>query len=260
MAWGTIHWRSEILGKNTTMQVLLPQVGKPPFPTLYLLHGLSDDSTTWMRNTRIECYVQSLPLVVIMPDGYRGFYTDHEQGPAYGRHLGEEMMALVERYFPLDPRRESRAISGLSMGGYGALRIGLKYADRFCSVHSHSGAVLYGGSESEPDYRGFLGKRGWPEERIREMVHIFGEKPQGTNHDIMHLAQQAHRRGQLPALSLDCGVDDFLIEENRAFARALEKAGIPHQYQEYPGAHDWGYWDRHIQDALSFHARNLGLV
>src|SRR2546423_1237759 len=141
MAWSTVHWRSDILGKQTTTQVLLPDGGKPPYATFYLLHGLSDDSTMWLRRSRIEWYVRDLPLIVVMPDGYRGFYTDNEQGPAYARHIGEELPAFIERTFHAKAERGARAIGGLSMGGYGALRVGLGHANRFCSVNSHSGAV-----------------------------------------------------------------------------------------------------------------------
>src|SRR5258708_9071092 len=141
MPWAQVHWKSEVLAKQTSMQVLLPSIGQPPFATLYLLHGLSDDSTIWMRNTRIEWYVRGLPLLVVMPDGYRGFYTNNEEGPAYARHFGEELVAFVERNFPARAERGARAIGGLSLGGYGALRVGLGYSDKFCSIHSHSGAL-----------------------------------------------------------------------------------------------------------------------
>ena len=121
MAWSTLHWKSDILGKQTTAEVLLPETGKPPYATFYLLHGLSDDSTTWLRRTRLEWYVRDLPLIVVMPSGYRGFYTDNHQGPAYARHIGEELPTFVERTFHAKADRGARAIGGLSMGGYGAL-------------------------------------------------------------------------------------------------------------------------------------------
>ena len=142
MPWAQVHWRSDVLGKQTTMQVILPTAGSAPYPTLYLLHGLSDDSTIWLRRSRIEAYVRELPLIVVMPDGYRGFYTDNDSGPAYARHFGEEIPGFIERTFPARAARGARAIGGLSMGGYGALRVALGYPERFCSVNSHSGAVM----------------------------------------------------------------------------------------------------------------------
>ena len=141
------------------MQVLLPAVGRPPYATLYLLHGLSDDSTAWLRRSRIEVYVRDLPLIVVMPDGYRGFYTDHDDGPAFARHFGEELLEFVERNFPAKPVRGARAVGGLSMGGYGAVRVALRYPEQFISANSHSGAVMHGTTvQKDPEFRRVFGK------------------------------------------------------------------------------------------------------
>src|SRR5207248_2149298 len=105
---------SDLLKKHVGMFVILPEVGAPPYPTLYLLHGLSDDYTNWLRRTRIEWYARSLPLMIVMPDGYRGFYTDTQSGVPYARYIAEETVAFVERTFPAKPLREARFIGGLS--------------------------------------------------------------------------------------------------------------------------------------------------
>jgi putative tributyrin esterase len=260
MAWSTVHWKSEIIGKQTTLQVLLPDTGKGPFATFYLLHGLSDDASSWMRRTRIEDHVRGLPLIVVMPDGYRGFYTNNAEGPAYAQHIGEEVPAFVERTFHAKPVRTARAIGGLSMGGYGALRLGLGYADRFCSVNSHSGAVGWGSMDGDAGYWAEGKRRGWSDTFVEEIQRVFGESPKDTEHDLLFLARRAKRARSLPKLLLDCGTEDFLIEDNRRFHRDLTAAKIPHIYREFPGAHTWDYWDTHVQEALAFHARNLGLT
>lgn len=259
MARSTLRWRSEVLGKATTAEVLLPNVGKPPFAVLYLLHGLSDDASLWMRNSRIEWYVRELPLVVVMPDGYRGFYTNHDQGPAMARHIGEELPAVIERHFQVRTDRAGRAIGGLSMGGYGALRLGLGYADKFCSVNSHSGALAWGLIEGEAGYAQATKERGWSPAFAAEMKRVFGLAPVGTEHDLLMLAKRARQTGMLPKLLIDCGTEDFLLEANRWFRGALTEAQIAHEYREFSGAHTWDYWDEHVQDALVFHAANLGL-
>src|ERR1051325_6975207 len=97
-----------------------------------------------MRYSRIESYVRNLPLIVVMPDAFRSFYTNHSNGPAYAKYIAEELPAVIEQNFAAKPDRESRCIGGLSMGGYGALRVGLAYADRYVSINSHSGALGYG--------------------------------------------------------------------------------------------------------------------
>src|SRR5688572_13061969 len=144
MALCHVHWFSNVLQKHVGANVILPEVGRPPFATYYLLHGLSDDYTGWVRRTRIEWYVRELPLIVVMPDGFRGFYTDNADGPAYGKYIGEELVAFVERNFPAKRTRAGRCIGGLSMGGYGALRLALAHPDRYASANCHSGALLYG--------------------------------------------------------------------------------------------------------------------
>lgn len=256
MSLCTLHWKSALLGKQTVTQVLLPEAGRGPFPVLYLLHGLSDDSTTWLRRSRIEVYVKDLPLVVVMPDGYRGFYTDNAEGPAYARHLGEELPALIERTFPVKAERGARAVGGLSMGGYGALRLGLGYPDRYCSVHSHSGAL---GWNAKGGLRAMARRRNWPPEFTAELGRIFGRSPVGGPNDLIALATKAKRARRLPAIALDCGTEDYLLEDNRDFVKRLTKSGVPFSYREFSGAHDWDYWDIHIRSALKFHARNLGL-
>lgn len=259
MAWAEIHWRSEVLQKQTTMQVLLPRVGRPPFPVFYLLHGLSDDSTAWLRNTRLEWYVRELPLIVVLPDGYRGFYTDNEAGPDYAKHLGRELVDFVDRNFQTQARRAGRAIGGLSMGGYGAMRVGLGFPDRFSSINCHSGAVGRSGADFSSEAVRAGKHRDKPKEFVAELRRIFGARPMGTSHDLVELAKGARAAGQLPQLQLDCGRADFLLKDSREYHRSLQKAGIPHEYHEYAGAHDWDYWDRHVQDALKFHGSHLGV-
>jgi len=261
MPWAEIHWRSRLLGKQTVTQVLLPSGGKPPFATCYLLHGIFGDSTDWLRHSRLEWHVRDLPLIVVLPDGYRGFYTDNEAGPAYAQHFGEELPDFIERNFPARPARGARAVGGVSMGGYGALRVGLGYPDRFCSVNSHSGAVMrfhrdltLRDARREPVFRRH------PAPFFRELKRVFGPHPGRTCHDLLALVRRARRLHlRLPKILIDCGTDDPLLDANRTLDRDLTAAKVPHAYREFPGGHDWDYWDDHICDAFAFHARNLRL-
>lgn len=240
------HFRSNVLTKHAQCWVLTPSVGKPPYPTFYLLHGLSDDHTIWMRRTRIEVYAEKYPITIVMPDGYRGFYTDNEEGPAYARYIAEDVLGFTERTFQVKTTGKARAIGGLSMGGYGALRIALAHPQLFTSCTSHSGALMRGAiTYTKPEQA--------------EMRRVFGRRPAGTSHDLVHLARQAQAAGKVPKLRIDCGTEDFLLDENRRYTEALGELGIDHQYEEFPGAHTWEYWDLHIQQALAFHAKALGV-
>ena len=126
------------------------------------------------------------------------------------------------------------------MGGYGALRLALGYPDRYCSVNSHSGAVLF------------------PEDRMNIMSAaehelMFSDKPAGSSHDLRELARKAKAAGVLPRMRIDCGTEDFLLAQNRAFHRSLTEMQVPHEYQEFPGDHTWDYWDLHVRAAIEFH-------
>lgn len=259
MPWAEVHWRSDVLQKQTTMQVLLPRVGLPPWPVYYLYHGLSDDSTTWMRHTRIEYHVRELPLIVVMPDLYRGFGTDNEEGPAFAQHLGREVVDFVDRNFQTAAKREARAVGGLSMGGYAALRIGLGFPDRFASINSHSGAL----GRSNVDFSGEAEAAGRHRDKTKEFLEelrrVFGERPVGSRHDLLELARTARAKKELPHLLLDCGRGDYLLEDSREFHRALKAEQIPHEYHEHAGAHDWDYWDKQVVEALKWHCRHLGV-
>jgi len=239
MAFCQLHWFSNILGKQTTTWILLPDGMTGPFATFYLLHGLSDDHTIWMRRTRIETYVTGKPLIVVMPDGGRGWYTDHEQGPRWAEHIGVELPTFIEKTFPAIANRSARFIGGLSMGGYGALRLALGYPDRFASANSHSGAVRFGSKPMDIPERGL----------------ILGPKPAGSNHDLLALAKKAKKAGKLPRLRIDCGTEDFLLEDNRSIHQSLLKLKMPHEYEEFPGDHNWDYWDLHVREAIEFHLK-----
>ena len=144
MSWGVLSFQSQLLARPMSFSFLLPDpwsAGPGPYPVFYLLHGYSDDHQTWLLQTRLLQYVAGLPLIVIMPDGEHSFYTDAVEGDAHERYLFEEVMGIVEGSFRVKQGRRSRCIGGLSMGGFGAMKLGLKYPGRFASVGAHSSAV-----------------------------------------------------------------------------------------------------------------------
>jgi putative tributyrin esterase len=141
MALCTLQWGSERIGKRTRMKVLLPdRAGRGLCPACYLLHGMSDDDSIWLRQTRSQMYARPWPMIVVMPDGYREFYTHNQHRPDCARHIGAERAQFVERTCPAKPSRSARVISGLSMGGYGAMRIGPGYPRVVAGITAHSGA------------------------------------------------------------------------------------------------------------------------
>jgi S-formylglutathione hydrolase FrmB len=236
---------SPSLSQQARMTVLLPDTAKGPFPVFYLLHGYFDDHTSWLHHSRIVDYVRRWPMIVAMPAGFNGFYTDHYAGLPFGRYILEDVIGFVERNFPVRRKRPSCCLGGLSMGGYGALRLGFTRPDLFASITCHSGAP-----------------RAWPDaaehEKDAERQRIFGPRPNGGPNDVTALATDAAKRKiALPKIHLDCGRSDHALAINRRFHQHLKKLGIAHQYKEFAGAHKWEYWDARLCDALAFHAAAL---
>lgn len=249
MAFCELHFWSAALGRQTACNLFIPQGQSAPWSTFYLLHGASDDHTVWSRRTSIERYCEGLPLLVVMPEGGgSGFYTDAaDESGRYESAIIEDLIPFMDATFPTRASRQGRAIGGLSMGGYGAMKLALKHPDLFCSANSHSGAVsLEAMVNNDNTY--------WRD----KMRRIFGEGAVGGTEDPFALAQNSDPATRA-ALKIDCGTEDFLLQSNRDFHAHLQQHGVAHQYNEFPGSHEWSYWDTHVQEALAFHIQNLGI-
>ncbi len=241
------HFNSESLGMQCAMDVLLPERSeRVELPVLWLLHGLSDDHTIWQRRTRIERYVEGLDLAVVMPCVHRSFYCDMRFGLAYERFVAEELPALARRLFHISARREDTYVAGLSMGGYGAFKLALKYPERYQAAASLSGALdMASRWKNAP-------------ERIGDMELVFGGNPEGTPNDLMFLARQ--RAGDAsrprPHLFQCCGTEDFLYADNLSFRDLALGLGFDLTYRESAGSHNWDFWDETIQKVLQWMAGN----
>lgn len=259
MAFFDCHFFSDALGLNVSAYVLLPQqtsrqIGvvagetRGKYPALYLLHGLSDDHTIWLRRTSIERYAAARNLAVIMPAVARSFYQDMVSGPNYWSFISEELPRLMESFFPISTDRRDRFAAGLSMGGYGAMRLGLVHPDRYAAVASLSGALDMVRRAKEAGRQGSALTRA-------ELEAMFGPKlvVEGTTADLFHLAElRAMSDGPKPQLYVACGTEDFILHDTRKFKQHLDNLHIGHTYEESPGAHEWGYWDRQIQRVLEW--------
>jgi putative tributyrin esterase len=234
------------------MTVILPQeteaqIGVPAtrlggeFPTLYLLHGLSDDDTAWLRYTSIERYATALGLAVVMPQVHRSFYCDERHGMRFWTFLSTELPAVAGSFFRLSDRREDTFVAGLSMGGYGAFKWALRQPDRFAAAASLSGALDVARREREPR----------PQDSAL-ISRVFGDRTvAGTDDDLLALVRRADPQ-LLPRLYLCCGTEDALYGENVTFRDACRAKGIALVVDFGPGDHEWGYWDRRIQDVLAW--------
>jgi S-formylglutathione hydrolase FrmB len=250
-----VDFHSEVLRLSTSMTVILPQAtthqigmtgtARPDDPpVLWLLHGLSDDDTIWVRRTSIERYVAPLGLAVIMPQVHRSFYADEALGGAYWTFIAEELPQIVHSFFRLSQVREDTFVAGLSMGGFGAFKLALHQPDRFAAAASLSGALdlaaLDLSHQEGPHAPGAFARR------------VFGGDVARTDNDLVHLLEQADPAA-LPALYAYAGSEDEAVwEGNLRFRVAAARLGIPLTTDFGPGTHEWSYWDDKIQDVLAW--------
>ncbi len=248
---------SDALGVSTSMTVILPQktVGQigmsgeiraevsPPsgHPTLYLLHGLSDDHTIWLRRTSIERYVAERGIAVVMPQVGRSFYTDEVYGQRYWTFLSEELPEIAGSFFPLSTRREDTFVAGLSMGGYGALKWALRHPAKFAAAAGLSGALDLVRLQAEREDL----------DDPRMMDRIFdGNSVEGTDDDLFALLDQPV--DGLPQLYLACGTEDALYADNVRFRNACVRQEVPVTVNFRQGQHEWGFWDAEILRVLEW--------
>ena len=260
MALLQMNLMSESLMRTVNVNVILPAdklplFGRPrkdarPYKTLYLLHGILGSQIDWISGTNIQRWAEEKDLAVVMPAGENGFYLDREPAHAlYGQFIGKELVELTRTIFPLSRRREDTFLAGLSMGGYGALRNGLKYHENFGYIAALSAAnVVEGAEERTDDAEFFFASRRFAESFLGDL-----SKVKNSDKDIKWLAERlSASSAQLPRVYLACGAQDNLLNGNRDLRDTLRGYGFNVTYQEAPGGHEWDFWNSQIKQVLEW--------
>jgi len=240
---GAFH--SAALGREMKYRILLPcgyQTGGGRFPVLYLLHGLYGDYLNWDTRTNLERCAQRYELIVVMPDAGDSWYTNSATDPKdkFEDYIAKDLVAEIDGKFRTMRSRRARAIAGLSMGGYGALKIALRHHDEFAFAGSLSGALdaPQDLGDKKPEFRD-------------QLLKVFGPPGSGVRADnILSSLLQSVSSKDLPYLYLACGSGDDFLPVNRNFVAQLSSRGVPYEYHETAGGHAWDYWDRSVQDLL----------
>ena len=245
MAFMECRFNSAVLLKAVSMNVIVPLTGNTDEPrkVMYLLHGLSDDSSMWFRRSSIERYADRYNMVVIMPDGGRSFYTDAVSGENYWTFISEELPQTVKSIFNLSPDKEHTFAAGLSMGGYGALKLALKYPDTYSACGAFSAV---------PDPMKLYTM--YPSVS-KELGNIFGsiDEFRYSDNDVYFLSEKRITENNFPKLYLCCGKGDFLNTENCRYKEYLENENVDFTADlEDPGDHEWGFWDNKIRQFIRF--------
>ena len=213
--------------------VLLPrdyETSGRRYPVLYLLHGLGGAYDNWLSRTNLLEYTAGLPLIVVMPDAGDSWYansvTDTVQ--KFQHYIAEDVVRYVDAHFRTLPFAQGRYVAGLSMGGYGAIMLATRYPNRWSLAASFSGAVGMAKNSDSPSTNAAFGA---PGAVTRDSA------------DLPALLRRVDAKG-LPYYYLDCGTSDRLIQGNRDVAAILSDRGIPYEYHEVRGVHDWEFWNR----------------
>ena len=247
-----VTFKSPSLKARADMTLFIPDGidGEQNVPVVLLLHGVYGSHWAWSQKGGAHRTAARLikeqvipPMILAMPsDGLWGDGSGYLKHPHadFERYIVDDVPACVATVAPdgTVTAESPLFIAGLSMGGFGALRLGAKYAQRFRGISAHSSITHFSQMGSF----------------IEEPLALYGPPP--VSEQSVLSAMEANR-AHLPPIRFDCGVDDKLIEHNRTLHRDLERLGIPHIYEEFPGAHEWSYWEKHLEDSLRFFGQNL---
>lgn len=265
------------------------------YPVAYYLHGAWGDETNWLNAGGLAGTLDSLvaagmsEMIVVMPDGDDGFYTTWNflgdwarcrrdrtpnaepadaycvPWPHYDDYIARDLVQFIDRRYRTIADRRHRGLAGLSMGGYGAITLSLLYPDVFSAAASHSGVLAPakgGGRNPVPDRRFDLDslQGSYPSRLWALYPPTFGKDSAGwVARDPAAQARRlrSKRPELMPALFIDCGTDDALLHQNRAFRDAILASGGQLVYEEHAGAHTWDYWRKHGAESAAWLAARL---
>lgn len=247
---------STLMGREMPYRVIFPRNYAADknrrYPVIYLLHGLWGHFDNWTEKTKVAKYAADHEFIIVTPEGDDGWYTDSAIKPSdkYESYIVKELISEIDTKYRTIADRDHRVIAGLSMGGYGAAKFGMKYSEMFTLVGSFSGAM--GGAGLSEKKSGNLGKTvdavmGPDDSDVRKINDAYA---------ILR-AMSADRVKSLPFIYQSCGTEDFLIEDNRNFVALMVEKKVPHEYREMPGAHTWTFWDDQVREFLDVAARRI---
>ena len=246
--------KSKSLQRRTTISVILPadnvhflqdseEIVPQPYKTLYFLHGLYGSDDIVLANTSIQKFAEDHGIAIVIPCGDNSFYLDNERAHAYyGEYVGQELLDITRNIFPLSDKREDTFIAGFSMGGYGAIRNGLKYHENFSKIGMISPALITDDIVNYADDNNVLRSRPYYES-------IFGNLDEiaGSDKDPKYLIDNCP---DMPDIYMACGFDDFLYGKSVDFYSFLKSRDIDATFVEAEGEHNWDFCDKYLKEFI----------
>ncbi len=255
-----VRFLSQALKRTVPCVVILPsdkimsygrsQREKRPLKTLYLLHGLIGDCNDWTLNTNIQRMAEDRNLAVVMPSGENRFYVDgHTPNSNFGEYIGRELVDVTRSMFPLSHGREDTFIAGFSMGGFGAIRNGLKYYNTFGRIAVLSGALQM----FEVPPKQVPGWSLFDEHAAFGDIALAAETDRNprTAFNLMKAATNGER-AFWPKLYMACGEQDALLPVNRSLCDFLRQGGMDVTWTQTSGGHNWDFWRAQLKEVLDW--------
>lgn len=236
----TLSVESNSMDKKIAVTVISPDSVTGKLPVVYLLHGYGDNNLRGYLNlSNVDKYADKLGLIIVIPDGDTSWYFDSpiDKTYRYETFVSKELVNYIDSHYPTIADRNHRAITGLSMGGHGALFLAIRHQPTFGAAGSMSGGV---------DFRPF--PKNW------DIAKRLGDKDSNPenwdNYTVM--AQLPRLQPGALQLIIDCGTEDFFYQVNCALHEELANRKIPHEFTSRPGSHNWKYWNRSLRDHFLF--------
>lgn len=238
--------------RELPLRVIVPanyEASKVVYPVLYLLHGLFGNCDNWLELTALKSHLADKEFIVVLPEGGHSWYTDSATvaSDKFESSFINELIPAVEARYRISGDSAKRAIAGLSMGGFGALKFALKRPDLFVFAGSMSGAFnapRLTGNENPADWR----------ELFPSVLEVFGQEnsPTRADNDLFRIIRKfpVAKRSSAPQIYFDCGTGDSFLKVNRELAKSLKENGLGFNFDERAGGHDWRYWDKRLRVVL----------
>lgn len=261
MALFTGDFKSKELSTRTPISVILPSdnidfledtdtSAKPPYKTLYLLHGMFGNNETFLYNTQIRSFAEQNDLAVVLPSCGNSFYINKPNAfEYYSNYVGEELVNFTRKIFPLTDKKEDTYIAGFSMGGYGAIRTGLLYNDTFSAIGGiSSGLITHRLNEAIDDYKHIIDSKNFAESCFGDLSKVVG-----SDMDPEFLIDSLlENKKKIPRIFMAVGKEDFLRSENESFHNFLKKKNVPVTFGEYEQTHTWDFCNTHIKEFIEW--------
>lgn len=251
----TLKLSSQMMGRDMPYRVVVPTdydtKTADRYAVVYLLHGLTGHFNDWTDRGNITGLAAKYNLILVTPEGNDGWYSD-KGSDMYESYIVKELIPEIDKSFRTFPDRDHRIIAGLSMGGYGAVKFGLKFPEMFSLVGSFSGAFVTGRWSENVGGNKLIGKS------LDTVFGALNSEPRKAN-DVFNLVGgiSADRLKNLPYIYLSCGTEDVFIKTNRELAAKMNEKKLPNEFHSPAGNHDWNFWGSQIRDFLDVANRRI---